>query len=129
MSECPSDHAQHRHTTPCTPAACLFYFGVLALSWRHAPGLQMLRESRSAAQLLVGLHMRCAHRRAEAAHGFAARAQTVVAFTDAWGRPEEGVDEGGLTAEMYAHFWREVVKPEARLFEQARYRRDTGGRW
>lgn len=42
---------------------------------------------------------------------------SVVTFVDAWGVKEEGVDEGGLTAEMYSSFWRHAVRPDVGLFE------------
>jgi hypothetical protein len=44
---------------------------------------------------------------------------TCVTFLDAWGAVEEGQDEGGLSAEMFSLFWKEVVRPEAGLFEPA----------
>jgi hypothetical protein len=33
------------------------------------------------------------------------------------GYEEDGVDEGGLTTELHALFWREAAQPEASLFE------------
>ena len=39
--------------------------------------------------------------------------QTIVTFVN-----EEGIDQGGLTADMHSCFWREVLKPEHGLFEQ-----------
>ena len=38
---------------------------------------------------------------------------TVVTFVG-----EDGIDEGGLTADLHSSFWREVLKPEHGLFEQ-----------
>ena len=46
-----------------------------------------------------------------------------VTFLDEHGLAEEGEDQGGLTAEMHALFWREVLRAEHGLFEQA----DEGG--
>ena len=43
---------------------------------------------------------------------------TVVKFVSAHGEIEDGDDQGGLTAEMYASFWRQALRPEAGLFEQ-----------
>ena len=45
-------------------------------------------------------------------HGLLWR-HTIVTFVS-----EDGRDEGGLTAEMHASFWREVVRPEHGLFRQ-----------
>ena len=38
---------------------------------------------------------------------------------DEYAREEEGRDEGGLSAEMFSSFFREMLKPEAGLFEPA----------
>ena len=39
--------------------------------------------------------------------------RTHVTYVD-----EDGVDEGGLTADLHSSFWREVLRPEHGLFEQ-----------
>ena len=44
---------------------------------------------------------------------------TQVTLLDRFGMAEEGADQGGLTAEMFSIFFREVFAPEAGLFEQA----------
>ena len=45
--------------------------------------------------------------------------QTQVVFIDRHGRPEDGIDDGGLTAEAHGTFWREVSSSSANLFEAA----------
>ena len=50
---------------------------------------------------------------------------TSVTFVDAHGAEEDGVDHGGLTAEMYASFFREVLLRDINLFEGVAD--DTGG--
>ena len=42
---------------------------------------------------------------------------TVVTFIDANGKEEDGVDQGGLTEELYSSFFREVLLKDAGLFE------------
>ena len=44
---------------------------------------------------------------------------TLVYFVDEFGQAEDGVDQGGLSAEMHSSFWREVLRPELGLFERA----------
>ena len=44
---------------------------------------------------------------------------TQVTLLDRFGMTEEGDDQGGLTAEMFSIFFREVFAPDAGLFEQA----------
>ena len=44
---------------------------------------------------------------------------TEVTFIDSTGAPEEGVDSGGLTAEMYSALFRELLLRETSLFEAA----------
>ena len=51
--------------------------------------------------------------------------RTSVTFVDAHGAEEDGVDHGGLTAEMYASFFREVLLRDINLFEGVAD--DTGG--
>ena len=41
---------------------------------------------------------------------------TAVKFLNEWGEPEDGQDNGGLTAEMFALFWSSVLAPESGLF-------------
>lgn len=43
--------------------------------------------------------------------------KTFVTFLDEWGNPEPGIDEGGLTANAHATFWRSVLKEDVQLFE------------
>ena len=44
---------------------------------------------------------------------------TQVTLLDRFDMAEEGADQGGLTAEMFSIFFREVFAPDAGLFEQA----------
>lgn len=41
---------------------------------------------------------------------------TAVTFLNHWGDAEDGQDNGGLTAEMFALFWSSVLAPESGLF-------------
>ena len=53
-------------------------------------------------------------------HGFTVARlfqRTEVKFTDAFGIEEDGRDMGGLTAEMYTCFFREILSPDAGTFE------------
>jgi len=47
-----------------------------------------------------------------------------VTFTNEFGYVEPGIDEGGLTAELHAQFWRHAVSPASELFERG----SEGGR-
>ena len=52
-----------------------------------------------------------------------------VTLLDRFGMAEEGDDQGGLTAEMFSLFFREVFAPEAGLFEQASCLHPPRGDW
>ena len=45
--------------------------------------------------------------------------RTFVTFVDASDRQEPGRDDGGLSSELYSCFFREILRPEALLFEGA----------
>lgn len=45
--------------------------------------------------------------------------QTQVVFIDRHGRSEDGIDDGGLTAEAHGAFWREALSSSANLFVSA----------
>ena len=46
--------------------------------------------------------------------------KTNVSFLDKWQSEEAGVDDGGLTSDMYTCFWDQVVSHERGLFDRAK---------